>query len=262
MHEAQMHEDNSFITLTYNDEHLPKDKSLHKEDLQKFFKRLRKRGIKFKYYACGEYGDENFRPHMHIIIFGYSFPDKTPWKIDKGNILYRSKFLEEVWTAGYSLIGDCTFETCAYVARYVMKKRKGEPDERDPITGKTNEEYYLRADEETGEMFRVLPEFCIMSRGSGKKTDPTLWRYGIGRAWYEQFKGDTEKDYITINYQKVGLPKYYDQVLAQEDELELMRRKKKRRYALKQRADDNTPERLDQRERVAEAKLKFKTRDL
>lgn len=251
-HEAQLYEDNCFITLTFNDENLPEDKSIRKEHLQKFFKRLRKRGIKFRYFACGEYGETNQRPHYHAVIFGFDFPDKVIHAKNNGHVLYRSKLLEDTWTFGYSLIGQCTFDTCAYVARYVMKKRKGEPDDVDPTTGKSNREYYLRADEETGEMFEVEPEFCLMSR-----------RPGIGKDWYEKFKKDTQKDYITVSGgKKVGLPKYYDSILEQEDALELLNRKRKRRYALKKRSQDNTPERLVDRERVKEAQTNFLVRDL
>ena len=97
MHEAQMHEGNSFITLTYAPEHLHEDYSVHKKELQKFFKRLRKNtGIKLRYFACGEYGDENRRPHYHAIIFGYDFPDKQLYtKTRTGDLLYRSPLLEK-----------------------------------------------------------------------------------------------------------------------------------------------------------------------
>lgn len=90
VHEAQMHDDNAFITLTYSQENIPKDRSIHKEELQKFFKRLRKNtNVKLRYFACGEYGKQKNRPHYHAIIFGYSFPDKTLYSKRKGNLYYR-----------------------------------------------------------------------------------------------------------------------------------------------------------------------------
>jgi hypothetical protein len=195
IHEAQLHEKNSFITLTYRNEDLPEDRSVHKEELQKFFKRLRKNtGAKIRYFACGEYGDKTSRPHYHAIIFGYDFPDKQLWSINNGNALYRSGLLEKTWKKGHSLIGEVTFESAAYVARYVMKKRKGDQEEI--------EEHYKMVDEETGEIFNIQPEFVLMSRNPG-----------IAHDWVKKFKTDTDKDYITVRGQKVNLPKYYDSVL-------------------------------------------------
>lgn len=250
MHEAQMHEGNAFITLTFNDENLPEDMSIRKKHLQDFFKRLRfNTGVRFKYFACGEYGDKNHRPHYHAVIFGYDFPDKILHTKSNGNLLFRSKTLEQSWTLGFSLIGNVTFESCAYVARYVMKKRKGDADYVDPKTGKTNEEYYMIQDDETGEVWHREPEFCLMSRGSGKKDDPTLWRYGLGRAWLEKYKTDTDKDYIVGRTNaKQKLPKYYDAVLEIENEIDFLERKRQRKKEAKKRANDNTPERLKVKE--------------
>lgn len=253
MHEAQMHEANSFITLTYNNEHLPEDQSIHKEELQKFFKRLRKNlhtkysklklpTPEIRYFACGEYGEKG-RAHYHAIIFGYDFPDKLLFtKTKNGDLLFRSQELEKAWSKdgksmGFSTIGNATFESCAYVARYVMKKRKGDDDTPDPVTGKTNKEYYLIVDDETGETWHREPEFCLMSR-----------RPGLGKTWLEKFKQDTDKDFITVNYSKQKLPKYYDSILEQEDALAFEIRKRKRKKEAKKRADDNTPDRLAQKE--------------
>ena len=115
VHEAQMHEHNAFITLTFDKEHLPDDHSIRKEHLQKFFKRLRKRiGVDIRYFACGEYGSRNNRPHYHAIIFGYDFPDKyLHTKTRNGDLLFRSPTLEKAWKFGYSLIGHVTFESAA-----------------------------------------------------------------------------------------------------------------------------------------------------
>lgn len=254
MHEASMHENNCFLTLTYRPEDLPDDYSIHKEELQKFFKRLRKRGVKFRYFACGEYGEETNRPHYHAVLFGYAFPDKELHKLtDRGHALYTSKLLDDTWQKGHALIGDVTFQSCAYVARYVMKKRKGDPDKVDPKTGKTNAQHYWRADPDTGELYVVEPEFCIMSRGSGKKDDPTLWRKGLGAAWLEKYKGDTNKDFLTMERMKFPLPKYYDQVLEMEDELDMKRRKVKRRKNID--PEEQTLARLDVKRKVTEAKI-------
>ena len=257
-----MHERNSFITLTFSPEHLPNDHSIRKEHLQKFFKRLRKNtGIKFRYFACGEYGDNKGRPHYHAIIFGTDFPDRVLHsKTKNGDMLYRSATLEKAWPYGFSLIGEVSFQSAAYVARYVMKKRKGDDDKVDPKTGKTNKEHYMVVDPNTGEAFDIQPEFCLMSRGSGKKDDPPLFRYGIGRAWLDKHKDDTNKDFITLNGHKMGLPKYYDSVLQAEDELQMMERKLKRKNKIN--LSEQTPERLEAKRKVTEAKINMLPRNL
>jgi hypothetical protein len=262
MHEAQCHSENAFITLTYAPEHIPSDHSIHKEELQKFFKRLRKEiGVKIRYFACGEYGTQKNRPHYHAIIFGYDFPDKRVYtKTKNGDLLYRSDTLEKVWTKGYSLIGNVTFESAAYVARYVMKKRKGK-NKDDDIS-----EHYRILDEETGEQYQLEPEFCLMSR-----------RPGIGREWLEKFKGDTEKDFITLRGKKMKLPKYYDSIKEQETVIKEMSRitgsnreyspkmesvKNKRREAAELNKEDNTLERLQVKREVKEAQLSNLKRNL
>lgn len=253
MHESQMHEHNSFITLTYAPEHLPKDHSIHKEELQKFFKRLRKRlGKKIRYFACGEYGEKGGRPHYHAIIFGHDFPDRVVHaKTKRGDLLYRSETLEKAWPFGHSLIGNVTFESAAYVARYVMKKRKGDDDAIDPKTGKTNKEHYMIFDPETGEVHIQQPEFCLMSRNPG-----------LGKEWLLKYKEDTDKDYITLNGSKMSLPKYYDSVLEIEDEIGMMERKAKRQKRAAKNKDDNTLERLAVKEKVKIAQTGTLTRDL
>lgn len=263
VHESQMHEQNSFITLTYAPENLPSDHSIHKEELQKFFKRLRKNTRKrFKYFACGEYGEKNNRPHYHAILFGMDFYEDRylHTKTRNGDLLYRSPTLEKAWPLGHSLIGEMTFQSAAYVARYVMKKRKGDDDTVDPKTKKTNKEHYMVADEVTGEIFEIEPEFCLASRGSGKQDDPIIWRYGLGRAWLERYKSDTNKDYITVNKQKVSLPRYYDNILALEDEFDMMERKRKRKKNIKK--EDTTYERLSVIDKVQKAKTQNLNRNL
>ena len=131
MHEAQMHEDNCFITLTFNPESLDDRSnpwSLDVRDFQLFMKRLRKKyGAGIRFYHCGEYGELNKRPHYHACIFGFDFPDKRLWKVtNSGHRLYISESLDELWPFGFCTIGNVTFESAAYVARYIMKKVNGD----------------------------------------------------------------------------------------------------------------------------------------
>ncbi len=245
MHEAQMHTQNCFITLTYDDAHLPSDRSLHYRDFQLFIKRLRKRypGRRIRYYMAGEYGENFGRPHWHACIFGLDFDDKKLWKRTSANsLLYRSENLELLWPFGYSSIGDVTFESAAYVARYIMKK----------VTGKNAAEHYQEIDPDTGEITNRTPEFTKMSL-----------KPGIGYEWYKQYTSDVyPHDYVVVRGKKVKPPKYYDKKYKIDnpyefDELLYIREKSaKLNYA------DNTLERLAVKEQVAKAKLQKLKRNL
>lgn len=244
-----MHEESCFITLTYNNENIPQDKSIHKKEIQKFIRSLRKKiKTKIRYFACGEYGDESGRPHYHAIIFGYDFSkDRQIWmKTKTGNIIYRSELLEKTWTKGYSSIGDVTFESAAYVARYVMKKRKGNTEKAEKYS-----ERYNAVDSETGDLYNVEEEFCLMSR-----------RPGIGKTWYEKYKGDTDKDFITIRGKPMKLPKFYDHQMIKEDEEEFNERSYKRWKEAVKHKKDNTWQRLEQRETVKKAQTQQLKRGL
>lgn len=272
MHESQMWENNSFITLTYNNENLPKDGSISKKALQNFFKRYRKRFPKntIRYFACGEYGDLNGRPHYHAILFGEDFShDRYLWSTNKrGEFLYRSPTLESLWVTakgkeslGHSSIGNVTFDSCAYVARYVMKKRKGKPDEIDPKTGRPNSEYYNQLDTATGEIKEIQPEFCIMSRGR-KNSKDFRNRGGIGIGWLQRYKTDTDKDFITLDGHKAPIPKYYDKILEEHDKDLYDKRKKERAAQAIKRKEDNTLERLEVKAKVRDQKIKSLSREL
>lgn len=242
MHEASLYEDNCFITLTYNDENCPQ--SLDYSVYQKFMKRLRRhfepRNIRF--YMCGEYGEENFRPHFHACIFNLDFADKYYWKTVRGNRIYRSPTLEMLWPYGFSTIGALTFQSAAYVSRYVMKK----------ITGRDAPDYYRRVDQETGEVTYLTPEFNKMSL-----------KPGIGAAWFEKYQNDVyPNDYVIVNGYKAKPPRYYDKLLLKKSlpvaaEIETKRFEKAQKYV-----DNNTQERLKVREEVLKAKLKHLKREI
>lgn len=125
----------SFLTLTYNDDHLRRDSlgrpCLFKHDYQCFLKRLRKSldGTRISYFGCGEYGSKSLRPHYHFIVFGYCPSDLTFWSMSaKGFPIFRSPSLESLWTdekgfsLGYSSLGSVDASSIDYVARYNLKK--------------------------------------------------------------------------------------------------------------------------------------------
>lgn len=237
VHEAQLHAHNSFVTLTYDDQSLPDEQSLVPDHLQKFHKRLhntllRKRGHGIRYYACGEYGETTNRPHYHSLVFGYQFPDLVYHKkAASGEPLYTSKTLEKLWPYGHSLIGQVTFESAAYVARYVTKK----------ITGPTAEAHYMGRE----------PEFGVMSR-----------RPGIGLHWLLKYQEQTyDHDRVVLRGKEMPPPKYYDKKLEQLDKptftIIKLHRRRSRKYSV-----DNTKRRLRVRERVTKAKLNLRRKEL
>ena len=242
MHEAQMHKKNCFITLTFSPEELekrPNQWSLDVREFQLFMKKLRKKfGKGIRFYHCGEYGEKNKRPHYHACIFGFDFPDKQLWKVTPtGHRLYTSKELEKLWPQGFSTIGDVTFESAAYVARYIMKK----------ITGKNAENYYEWIDATTGEIRNLKPEYNTMSR-----------RPGIGRSWLQKYKSDVyPRDYVIVNGKKCRPPKYYDGQLKTDRPYEFEEILYNRQKNAEKHIDNNTPERLKVREAVQTAKLKL-----
>lgn len=245
LHEAKLHENNCFITLTYNDDHLPNDRSLHYRDFQLFMKKLRKKfGSKIRFYMCGEYGEKFDRPHFHACIFGFDFSDRKYWKqTGSGSKLYRSEELEKLWKYGFSSIGDVNFESAAYVARYIMKKVTGQ--------GK-HDQHYKFTDLETGEVLEKSPEFNKMSL-----------KPGIGYEWFKKYKSDVyPHDYVIINGRKVRPPKYYDLKYSKESPFEWEEVQQNRIDLGKANFEDNTDSRLLVKETIAKARVKMLKREL
>lgn len=123
-HESSMHERSCFVTLTYDEEHLPYGGSLVKEHVSRFMRDLREKFEEpIRFFSCGEYGSRWGRPHYHFILFGIDFhADRFKAGRRGGEDVYRSPCLESVWKMGRSEIGSATFESAAYVARYVTSK--------------------------------------------------------------------------------------------------------------------------------------------
>lgn len=237
MHESQMHDANSFVTLTYDDDHLPRDHSLTYRHFQLFMKRVRRNlNARVRFYMCGEYGETYSRPHYHACLFGFRPGDLYPWrKSGAGFQLYRSPMLEKLWPRGSVEVGDVTFESAAYVARYIMKK----------VTGKEAENHYAIVDPDTGEIYNRVPEFTRMSL-----------KPGIGASWFEKYKSEVfPLDRVVVRGVECKPPRYYtDRLIAASDldgaSLEYGRYLKALKFV-----DDNTEERLKVKEVVTLARI-------
>lgn len=250
-HEASLYTDNMFVTLTYDDDHMPSYGSLRKRHLQLFWKRLRKAfpDRKIRYYACGEYGDESERPHYHAIVFNLWMDDAQFWKCTpRGDNLYISDKLSRIWGNGFVVIGGVTFDSAGYVARYVMKKCS-RPNARDDEVRKTQEivynNKYLRADPETGELVWLEEEFAVMSR-----------RPGIGADWYEKFRDDTyASDSVVFNGKEMKPPRFYDEKIRVEDADLYLKLKEDRMKQIWKNYEETLPARLKVREQCLEARM-------
>jgi len=133
-HEISCHKENSFITLTYNEDNLPPINSI-KTEFQKFIKRLRKyTKSKIRYMVSHEYGSQTFRPHHHVILFGYNPPNQKYLKqTKKGEQLFTSQDVQKLWSLGFHSIGTANEKTAYYIASYSLKGKKHTLP--DPTTG-------------------------------------------------------------------------------------------------------------------------------
>ncbi|WNK13652.1 MAG: replication initiator protein [Microvirus sp.] len=246
VHESKLHTFNSFVTLTYNDENLPPGGALDKTHLQEFFKRLRSSGLRFRYFACGEYGDLNKRPHYHVLFFGEAFTldRKKTNKSKHGGQNYSSAFLEAKWGLGIVQVSDFNYKTAAYTARYCVSKLSGKMAEY--------EQTYSRVVPETGEIIMVPPEFALMSR-----------RPGLGDGWYQRNKNDAfPSDFLIHEGKKYPVPRFYTEKLKKESEVIHKEVKLSRKHAQKKQAHNATPDRLYVREECHKAKLTNQRRNI
>ena len=255
--------------------HIREDRSLsvpeEKEgsDFQKFMKRLRKelgskRSVlyranpedrKIKFYQCGEYGgkcrhgidlDEDKcpmcnlgRPHHHACLFNIEFPDLVPYW-SNGEIRYTSPTLERIWRYGFVDVGKLEFQSAAYVARYIMKKRDGEKFA----------DHYQNVDD-FGEIVPVKPEYSSMSNG-------------IGKAWYEEYKSDCfPSDEVPVPGYGVikKVPRYYEEMFKEEDAFAHEEVKENRKKFRRDNAEEYTAERLWQKYKVKKAQVELLKRN-
>lgn len=247
MHERQLHEFNSYVTLTYAPDCLPPGGTLVHRDFQLFMKRLRRRSPEFRvsFFMCGEYGERTRRPHYHAILFGVDFPDQRFYKENaQGDRLYRSALLDEIWQLGECLVGAVSYESAAYVARYLMARKSGIEARRYALESSV-------VDPDTGEVTPLLPEYCKSSL-----------RPAIGKGWFDEWKGDLyPSDFVVVQGKKLGVPRYYDKLLARErpellEQLKAERKKKAERWEPEQRRD-----RREAREKVMKARLALSKRE-
>lgn len=246
-HEAQLHEENCFITLTYRDRDLPRGGTLVKRHFQDFMRRLRRhfRGRKIGFFHCGEYGEQLGRPHYHAILFNVDFPDKTPWKTSPdGSQLWTSPTLERLWGFGFTSLGACTFQSAAYCARYVLKK----------ITGDAARRHYERVDPHTGEVHSLQPEYMTCSL-----------KPAIGKGWIEAYKPDVyPDDFVVVDGVRRRVPRYYDKQLevSAPGQLQDIKTKRIARASKRVVRENSTPDRLRVREEVTTARTQLLKRDI
>lgn len=205
-----------FITLTYDEEHLPKNNQVNKKELQKFFKSLKDfyrynfNYFGIRYFAVGEYGSNSWRPHYHFIV--YNIPlDSTDFelfniKVPKNDFLFRlrereqsssgvlfeSLFLRKLWNKGINRIGRVSIESCSYVARYCNKKINRDIDIKKAL-----------------ESINFQPEFMICSKNLGKN-------------WYLQNTENLLNNNLKMTFQGkiVGVPRYFKEYCLTNEEKE------------------------------------------
>lgn len=248
MHEAQLYDANSFVTLDYAPEHLPASLSLEYRDYQLFMKRLRKelRGVSaapngerpIRFFVAGEYGAQYGRPHWHALLFNCWFPDSIRYV----NGTYRSSIAEKIWQKGHVVIGEVTPQSAAYVAGYTQNKVFGRVA--------AEEHYEDVVNVATGEVSRRRAEFCVPSR-----------RPGLGAWWFEKFGGDLFPGDLAVDRQgrEWKVPRYYWEKFQTEASGVCIEDIRERRYARARLKplSESSAERRAVREELAEAKVSF-----
>jgi hypothetical protein len=228
MHEAQMHEFSSFVTLTYNDDHW--SPSLNYRDFQRFMYRLRLEVGPTRFFCAGEYGSKDGRPHFHAILFGLALSDR----LAIGDRLYRSPMLERLWPNGFSSVGDVTSASAMYVAKYTTKRIVDED---------VAARHYSRLDIRTGEIVSVVPEFARMSL-----------RPGIGASWFEKYWRDVyaaRDGVVQPGGRILPPPRYYDVLLDRMNPFILEDKKFSRYVNAGKFVEESSPARLAVREQCA-----------
>lgn len=231
---------NHFVTLTYDDEHLPVDGSLNYRHFQLFMHKMRKKFGKFRFFMCGEYGDESERPHYHALFFGLSVPDLVKCNsMYASTDIFTSECVSRLWGKGGVSFGSVTYASARYCAVYTCKK----------VTGDLADSHYERVSRSTGEISQLAPEFAHMSL-----------KPGIGMPWLEKYWPDIYlrgNNGLPVDGKMKPIPRYFD-VMMEKIAPDVLDQHSYRRYLeAVERYEDNTFERLRVREECAIAKSKF-----
>jgi hypothetical protein len=213
--ESYYWKDTSFYTFTYNEEHLPivingkileQDEKLHENryyyreggfatlkprDMQLFIKRLRKKDLNVKYYYCGEYGDQDGRPHYHAILYGI-----RPYA--------HQMEIEEIWGKGIAQGKTFWRERAQYTAGYIQKKLYGKEGDQgyiqtvyDALGKKIGQVHALNKD--------IIAPFSRMSKG-------------IGLKFLEEYEDQIRRDEkLRFDGKELNLPRYFIKKLGIEN---------------------------------------------
>lgn len=253
LHEKKCWQDNSYVTLTYNDEFLPSryvvDYDIHGvpkysgsvclRDVQLFLKRLRfarksSESNPVRFFLGAEYGDDNGRPHYHALLFNVGFPDKRFFSVNKrGEPLYTSAELSGYWSVdgrslGHCTVGEVTFDSAVYCAKYALKR----------LDGKRAVKYDVY--DVDGVFHEIEREFACMSR-----------RPGIGSFYYDNFGAEVRAhDNLIVNGHEVRPPRFYDTRSEAADPVGFAKVKRERKLTAWKSKEDNTPERLRVKEHL------------
>lgn len=232
-----MHRVSSFVTLTYE----KTGPSLVPMDFTRFMYRVRERLGPTRFFACGEYGEVNQRPHFHALLFGQTFSDGRPC----GKDICSSQVLSKLWPFGFSSFGGVSYDSAAYVAGYTCKK----------LSGDVAKAHYARVDVDTGEIVQCVPEFGRMSL-----------RPGIGYTWFRKYWRDVygvRDGIVQAGGNVIPPPRIYDRWLSELDDARLEQLKFGER-PLRGRSfvGDSSSVRLEVRERCALAQERFLRRKL
>lgn len=250
-HEATLHQDTTFLTLTISDENLPWHGSLDKLLLRGFFKRLRHEcqrvhnpryknsrintltadtPTKIRFFSCGEYGTTTKRAHYHALLFGLWPRDAQVYGADT----FTSPAMSELWQAGSHQFSKVNPDRIAYVCGYTVKKM-GTLRDRTP---------YGVVDPTTGEYVERQPEFAVMS------TKP-----GLGTGWFEKYSGDLRRGFLHHEGNQLPIPRFYERKY-QETHPEEVDYRKTLRARLRNERDpiEATKQRLRVKEQVHRAR--------
>lgn len=244
IHEARLWRNNRFLTLTYDDDHLPLNAELQPSDLAKFMKRLRvardrnthvitsNRSASIRYLACGEYGEKTLRPHYHACLFNCAFDDERKYSKD----LQTSQAVDKLWGKGAAKLAPFTAAAAGYVAGYITKRGRESYVDQDGVI--------------------LQPPFQRQST-----------RPAIGKAWLEKHYDDLKTGVIIQpGGKKQRIPRYYLKWLLEKNDdtrarVEENRARTKRLQDYEPTLDNHHPARIAAAEIIHRKHIEKKLRE-